>query len=261
VKMSTYEDILYDVTNGVARVTINRPDRMNALRPNSYEELIDALDQAAWDEQVGVIVLTGAGDRAFCIGGDNAQGKSERRGRGIIGVPVEYIHSLIRDAPKPVIARVNGYAIGGGNVLATLCDLTIAAESAQFGQVGPKVGSVDPGYGTAYLARVVGEKKAREMWYLCRRYTATEAVAMGLANVCVPDEQLDEEVQKWCDELMERSPTALAIAKRSFNADTEHLRGVALAGFQTVGLYYNTDEAKEMGAAFKERRKPNVRGD
>lgn len=259
--MSTYEDILYDVTNGVARVTINRPDRMNALRPNSYEELIDALDQAAWDEQVGVIVLTGAGDRAFCIGGDNAQGKSERRGRGIIGVPVEYIHSLIRDAPKPVIARVNGYAIGGGNVLATLCDLTIAAESAQFGQVGPKVGSVDPGYGTAYLARIVGEKKAREMWYLCRRYTATEAVAMGLANVCVPDEQLDEEVQKWCDELMERSPTALAIAKRSFNADTEHLRGVALAGFQTVGLYYNTDEAKEMGAAFKERRKPNVRGD
>ena len=259
--MSTYEDILYDVTNGVARVTINRPDRMNALRPNSYEELIDALDQAAWDEQVGVIVLTGAGDRAFCIGGDNAQGKSERRGRGIIGVPIEYIHSLIRDAPKPVIARVNGYAIGGGNVLATLCDLTIAAESAQFGQVGPKVGSVDPGYGTAYLARVVGEKKAREMWYLCRRYTATEAVAMGLANVCVPDEQLEEEVQKWCDELMERSPTALAIAKRSFNADTEHLRGVALAGFQTVGLYYNTDEAKEMGAAFKERRKPNVRGD
>ena len=259
--MSTYEDILYDLTNGVARVTINRPDRMNALRPNSYEELIDALDQAAWDEQVGVIVLTGAGDRAFCIGGDNAQGKSERRGRGIIGVPVEYIHSLIRDAPKPVIARVNGYAIGGGNVLATLCDLTIAAESAQFGQVGPKVGSVDPGYGTAYLARIVGEKKAREMWYLCRRYTATEAVAMGLANVCVPDEQLDEEVQKWCDELMERSPTALAIAKRSFNADTEHLRGVALAGFQTVGLYYNTDEAKEMGAAFKERRKPNVRGD
>lgn len=259
--MSTYEDILYDVTNGVARVTINRPDRMNALRPNSYEELIDALDHAAWDEQVGVIVLTGAGDRAFCIGGDNAQGKSERRGRGIIGVPVEYIHSLIRDAPKPVIARVNGYAIGGGNVLATLCDLTIAAESAQFGQVGPKVGSVDPGYGTAYLARIVGEKKAREMWYLCRRYTATEAVDMGLANVCVPDEQLDEEVQKWCDELMERSPTALAIAKRSFNADTEHLRGVALAGFQTVGLYYNTDEAKEMGAAFKERRKPNVRGD
>ena len=259
--MSTYEDILYDVTDGVARVTINRPDRMNALRPNSYEELIDALDQAAWDEQVGVIVLTGAGDRAFCIGGDNAQGKSERRGRGIIGVPVEYIHSLIRDAPKPVIARVNGYAIGGGNVLATLCDLTIAAESAQFGQVGPKVGSVDPGYGTAYLARVVGEKKAREMWYLCRRYTATEAVAMGLANVCVPDEQLDEEVHKWCDELMERSPTALAIAKRSFNADTEHLRGVALAGFQTVGLYYNTDEAKEMGAAFKERRKPKLRGD
>jgi 2-ketocyclohexanecarboxyl-CoA hydrolase len=257
--MQTYEDLLYDIEDGVATITINRPDRMNALRPNSYEELIDALDRSAWDETVGVIVLTGAGERAFCIGGDNEKGKSERRGRGIIGVPVEYIHTLIRDAPKPVIARVNGYAIGGGNVLATLCDLTIAAESAQFGQVGPKVGSVDPGYGTAYLSRVVGEKKAREMWYMCRRYSAAEAVDMGLANVCVPDAELDAEVRSWCNELLERSPMALSIAKRSFNADTEHLRGVALAGFQTVGLYYSTDEAKETAAAFKERRKPNFR--
>ena len=257
--MSQDQDILYDVSDGVATITINRPQRMNALAPNSYEQLIVALDDAAWDEQVGVVVLTGAGDKAFCIGGDNASGKSERRGRGIIGVPIENIHTLIRDTPKPVIARVNGYAIGGGNVLATLCDLTIAAQSAQFGQVGPKVGSVDPGYGTAYLARVVGEKKAREMWYLCRRYSAAEALTMGLANVVVADAELDAEVRKWCDELMQRSPTALAIAKRSFNADTEHLRGIALSGFETVRLYYNTDEAKEMGAAFRERRPPRLR--
>jgi 2-ketocyclohexanecarboxyl-CoA hydrolase len=258
--MSEYKDILYDVTDGAATITINRPERMNALAPNSYEELIDALEQAAWDESVGVIVLTGAGNKAFCIGGDNASGKSERRGRGIIGVPIEYIHTLLRDAPKPAIARVNGYAIGGGNVLATLCDMTIAAQSAQFGQVGPKVGSVDPGFGTAYLARVIGEKKAREMWYMCRRYTADEALAMGLVNAVVPDAELDAEVRKWCDELMQRSPIALAIAKRSFNADTEHIRGIALSGFEAVKLYYDTDEAKEMSAAFKERRPPKLRG-
>ncbi len=256
---SDYQDILYAVDDGVATITINRPDRLNALRPQTYEEIIRALVDTAWDESIGVIVLTGAGERAFCIGGDNAQGKSERQGRGVIGVPVEYIHTLIRDAPKPVIARVNGYAIGGGNVLATLCDLTIAAESAQFGQVGPKVGSVDPGYGTAYLARIIGEKKAREMWYLCRRYTAKEAEAMGLVNAVVPDAELDAEVRRWCDELLERSPRALAIAKRSFNSDTEHLRGVSLAGFEAVNLYYATDEAKEAGAAFKEKRKPRFR--
>ncbi|MCB1740231.1 MAG: enoyl-CoA hydratase/isomerase family protein [Gammaproteobacteria bacterium] len=257
--MSEFEDILYDHSDGVVTITINRPERLNALRPRSYEELIQALDQAAWDNSVGVIVLTGAGNRAFCIGGDNSDGKSERRGRGTIGVPVEYIHTLLRDAPKPVIARVNGFAIGGGNVLATLCDLTIAARSAQFGQVGPKVGSVDPGYGTAYLARIIGEKKAREMWYLCRRYTAEQAEAMGLVNMVVDDDALDDEVRRWCDELLERSPMALAIAKRSFNADTEHLRGVSLAGFQAVNLYYQSDEAKEAGQAFKEKRKPRFR--
>ncbi|MEM7408245.1 MAG: enoyl-CoA hydratase-related protein [Pseudomonadota bacterium] len=257
--MADYDDLKYDVTDGVATITINRPERMNALRPQTYEELIDALSEAAWSDAIGVIVLTGAGDRAFCIGGDNADGKSERRGRGVIGVPIETIHTLIRDAPKPVIARVNGYAIGGGNVLATLCDLTIASATAQFGQVGPKVGSVDPGFGTAYLARAIGEKRAREFWYLCRRYTAEQALQMGLANAVVPPDDLDAEVRRWCDELLERSPTALAIAKRSFNADTEHLRGVALAGFEAVKLYYDTAEAKEMSAAFKERRKPHIR--
>lgn len=254
-----YEDLLYEERDGVATITINRPERMNATRKATYYELLDALKRAGWDEAIGVVVLTGAGDKAFCIGGDNADAKSERKGRGIIGVPVEEIHTTIRDIPKPVIAKVRGFAIGGGNVLATLCDLTIAAESAQFGQVGPKVGSVDPGFGTAYLAHIVGEKKAREIWYLCRRYTARQAMDMGLVNQVVADQDLDAEVAQWCAEVMERSPTAIALAKRSFNAATENLRGVSLLGFEAVNLYYGTDEAKEMSAAFKERRKPNVR--
>lgn len=254
-----YEDLLYDEAGGVATITINRPDRMNATRQTTYYELIDALQRAGWDNTVGVVVLTGAGEKAFCIGGDNSDAKSERRGRGVIGVPVEEIHTIIRDIPKPVIAKVRGYAIGGGNVLATLCDMTIAGESAQFGQVGPKVGSVDPGWGTAYLAHIIGEKKAREMWYLCRRYTARQAMDMGLVNAVVADADLDAEVAQWCAEIMDRSPTAIALAKRSFNAATESLRGISLMGFEAVNLYYNTDEAKEMSASFKERRKPNVR--
>ena len=155
-------------------------------------------------------------------------------------MPVDELHSAIRDAPKPVIARVQGYAIGGGNVLAALCDLTIASEGAQFGQVGPKVGSVDPGFGTAYLARVVGEKKAKEMWYLCRRYTATEALEMGLCNVVVAEGELDQEIDRWCKELLERSPTAIAIAKRSFNADTDHIRGIGNLGIEALALFYQT---------------------
>ena len=169
------------------------------------------------------------------------------------------MHTAIRDAAKPVIAKVRGYAIGGGNVLATLCDLTLAAESAIFGQVGPKMGSVDPGFGTAYLARVVGEKKAREMWYLCRRYSAAEALAMGLVNAVFPDDQLDAGVAEWCAELVERSPTAIALAKTSFNADSESIRGLGGMAFQAVALYYGTDESKEGVAALKAKRKPNFR--
>ena len=169
------------------------------------------------------------------------------------------MQSLIRDVPKPVIARVQGFAIGGGNVLATLCDLTIASEKAVFGQVGPKVGSVDPGFGTAYLARLVGEKRAREIWYLCRRYSAKEALDMGLVNAVVPHDKLDEEVDKWCAEIRERSPTAIAIAKRSFNADTEQLRGLSSLGFEAVSLFYNTEESKEGGRAFREKRPPKFR--
>jgi len=258
--MTAYKDITYDVyPAGVARITINRPDKYNAFRALTVDELIDAFQHAGWDKSVGVIVLTGAGDKAFSTGGDQSAHDGQYDGRGTVGLPVEELQTLMRDVPKPVIARVAGFAVGGGNVLATICDLTIASDRAQFGQVGPKVGSVDPGFGTAYLARIVGEKKAREIWYLCKRYTAAEALTMGLVNVVVPHEELDAEVDRWCAELMERSPTALALAKRSFNADTESIRGISSMGMQALSLYYDTDESKEGGIAFREKRKPNFR--
>ena len=255
----TYEDILYDVKNGVATITINRPDKYNAFRGKTCEELIHAFNRAGWDRTIGVIVLAGAGDKAFCTGGDQSAHDGQYDGRGTIGLPMEELHSIIRDVPKPVIAKVQGFAIGGGNVLCTICDLTIAGEKAVFGQVGPKVGSVDPGFGTALLARVVGEKKAREIWYMCRRYSAAEALAMGLVNRVVPNDRLDEEVDAWCAEIMEKSPGAIAIAKRSFNADTEHQRGIAGLGMYALSLYYDTDESKEGGIAFREKRKPDFR--
>ncbi len=254
-----YEDILYDVQAGVATITINRPKALNAFRAKTCEELIDAFGQASWDADIGVIVLTGAGERAFSTGGDQSSHDGGYGGRGMLGLPVEELHSAIRDAPKPVIARVRGYAIGGGNVLCTVCDLTIAADDAVFGQGGPKVGSVDPGFGTAHLARLVGEKKAREIWFLCRRYRANEALAMGLVNAVVPPAELDAEVRRWCDEILAMSPTAIAIAKRSFNADTDHIRGIAGLGMQAVRLYYETPEAREGVQAFKEKRKPDFR--
>jgi 2-ketocyclohexanecarboxyl-CoA hydrolase len=254
-----YEDILYEVNDGVATITINRPDKYNAFRGQTCEELIHAFNRAGWDKSIGVIVLTGAGDKSFCTGGDQSAHAGAYDGRGTIGLPIEEVQTVIRDVPKPVIARVQGYAVGGGNVLATLCDLTIASDRAQFGQVGPKVGSVDPGFGTAFLAQVVGEKRAREMWYLCRRYTAQQAYEMGLVNVVVPHDELDGEVATWCAELMERSPTALAIAKRSFNAATESFRGLASLGMQSLALYYDTEESKEGVRAFQEKRKPDFR--
>ena len=254
--MSNYQDILYDETDGVATITFNRPEKLNAFRMITYGEVADAIHEAGWNKKIGVIVLTGAG-RAFGVGGDSSDKKSERRGRGMLGVPVEEVHAAIRDVPKPVIAKVRGYAIGGGNVLATLCDLTIAAESAQFGQVGPKVGSVDPGFGTAYLARIIGEKRARELWYLCRRYSAAEAKEMGLVNKVVPDDELDAEVRRWCDEILQCSPTAIALAKRSFNADSENIRGISLMALNAVKLFYDTEESKEGVRAFTERRAPD----
>ena len=254
-----YQDILYNEADGVATITIDRPEKMNAFRGQTCEELIHAFNRAGWNKDIGVIVLTGAGDRAFCTGGDQSAHEGTYDGRGTIGLPVEELQSVIRDVPKPVIARVQGYAIGGGNVLAVICDLTIAADTAQFGQVGPKVGSVDPGFGTAYLAQVVGEKKAREIWYLCRRYMGEQAVEMGLANTVVPADELDAEVDRWCVEILERSPTAIAIAKRSFNAATENLRGISSMGMQALALYYDTDESREGVTAFMEKRKPDFR--
>ncbi len=254
-----YQDILFRVNDNVAHITINRPKVMNAFRGQTCEELIHAFNRAGWDKSVGVIVFGGAGDRAFCTGGDQSAHDGQYDGRGIIGLPVEELQGIIREVPKPVIARVQGYAIGGGNVLATICDLTIASEKAIFGQVGPKMGSVDPGFGTAYLARVVGEKKAREIWYLCRRYTAAEALAMGLVNKVVPHEDLDQEIAAWCAEIVERSPTAIAIAKRSFNAESDNLTGISGMGMQALTMYYASDESKEGVRAFNEKRKPDFR--
>src|SRR5438105_13092796 len=260
-----YQDILYDKRDGIATITINRPAVLNAFRAETVEEMLGAMRDAEDDEEIGVIVLAGAGDRAFCSGGDNSaraagsQSDKGYGGRGLVGLPIEELHGMIRESRKPVIAKVQGYAIGGGNVLATVCDLTIASEKAVFGQVGPKVGSVDPGFGTAYLARLVGEKRAREIWYLCRRYTAKEALDMGMVNAVVPADKLDEEVDKWCAEIREKSPTALAIAKRSFNADSENLRAIGALGFEALALFYGTEESKEGGRAFREKRPPRFR--
>jgi 2-ketocyclohexanecarboxyl-CoA hydrolase len=260
VTESNYEDILYEKVERVATITFNRPDRLNAFRAQTYAEVTDAINRAGWDRGIGAIVLTGAGERAFGVGGDvKAEVKADRvgQGRGTVGNSVEELQTVIRDVPKPVIAKVRGYAIGAHNVIVTLCDLAIAGESAVFGQAGPRVGSVDPGFGTALLARVVGEKRAREMWYLCRKYPAAEAFQMGLVNRVVPDSELDAEVATWCAEINERSPTAIAIAKRSFNADSESIRGIGMLGFQALALYFGTEEAKEGGNAFREKRPPD----
>jgi 2-ketocyclohexanecarboxyl-CoA hydrolase len=254
-----YEDIIYHADSGVATITINRPQKFNAFRGKTCEELISAFHRAGWNRDIGVIVLTGAGEKAFCTGGDQSAHEGSYDGRGMIGLPIEDLQRVIRDVPKPVIAKVRGYAIGGGNVLALICDLTIAAESAVFGQVGPKMGSVDPGFGTAYMARVIGEKRAREVWYLCRRYSARDALAMGMVNAVVPDGELDAEVARWCAEIVEKSPTAIAIAKRSFNADSAGITGIGDMGMQALAMYYQTDESKEGVQALKEKRKPEFR--
>jgi len=255
-----YQDILYDKRDGVATITINRPAVMNAFRAETVEEMLVAMRDAEDDRAIGVIVLAGAGERAFCAGGDNSSRDGGYGGRGLVGLPIEELHSAIRDSRKPVIAKVQGYAIGGGNVLATVCDLTIASDKAVFGQVGPRVGSVDPGWGTAYLSRLVGEKRAREIWFLCRRYSAAEAFQMGLVNKVVPAADLDAEVLSWCREILALSPTAIAIAKRSFNADSENIKGIGALGFEALALYYNTEEAKEGTQAFLEKRRPDFRG-
>ncbi|AMX82519.1 1,4-dihydroxy-2-naphthoyl-CoA synthase [Geobacillus subterraneus] len=259
VKEYDYEDIIYETYNGIAKITINRPEVHNAFRPKTVNEMIDAFSRARDDSNIGVIILTGAGGKAFCSGGD----QKVRGHGGYVGedeIPrlnVLDLQRLIRVIPKPVIAMVAGYAIGGGHVLHVVCDLTIAADNAIFGQTGPKVGSFDGGYGAGYLARIVGHKKAREIWYLCRQYNAQEALEMGLVNKVVPLEQLEEETVKWAQEILEKSPTAIRFLKAAFNADSDGLAGIQqLAGDATL-LFYTTEEAKEGMRAFKEKRKPD----
>ncbi|MDD2496798.1 MAG: 1,4-dihydroxy-2-naphthoyl-CoA synthase [Desulfitobacteriaceae bacterium] len=260
-----YEDILYETYAGIAKITINRPEVRNAFRPKTIMELIDAFTVVRDDSQIGVIILTGANHgqgqdkEAFCSGGD----QRVRGSGGYVGddqIPrlnVLDLQHLIRSIPKPVIAMVNGYAIGGGHVLHIVCDLTIASENAKFGQTGPKVGSFDAGYGAGYLARIIGHKKAREIWYLCRQYSAQEALEMGLVNTVVPFKQLEEETVKWAKEILQHSPTALRFLKASFNADTDGLAGLQqLAGDATL-LFYTTDEAKEGRDAFNQKRNPD----
>ena len=258
-KVRDYEDILYEQIDGVAKITINRPQVRNAFRPETVAEMMDAFAGARDDAGVGVVLLTGAGRDAFCSGGD----QRVRGDAGYVGadrVPrlnVLDLQRMIRTLPKPVIAVVAGYAIGGGHVLHVVCDLTIAADNAVFGQTGPKVGSFDGGYGACYLARIVGHKKAREIWYLCRQYTAQEALAMGLVNAVVPLDQLEDEAVRWAKELLERSPMALRVLKAAFNADTDGLAGLQqLAGDATL-LYYMSAEAQEGRNAYLEKRRPN----
>ncbi|ENP2379103.1 1,4-dihydroxy-2-naphthoyl-CoA synthase, partial [Staphylococcus pseudintermedius] len=226
--LKEYKEIKYEFFEGIAKVTINRPEVHNAFTPNTVQEMIDAFTRARDDERVGVIVLTGEGDKAFCSGGD----QKVRGHGGYVGddqIPrlnVLDLQRLIRIIPKPVIAMVKGYAIGGGNVLQVVCDLTIAADNAKFGQTGPKVGSFDAGYGSGYLARIVGHKKAREIWYLCRQYDAQQALDMGMANTVVPLADIEDETVQWCKEIMRHSPTALRFLKAAMNADTDGLAGL-----------------------------------
>ncbi|MGL4831831.1 MAG: 1,4-dihydroxy-2-naphthoyl-CoA synthase, partial [Propionibacteriaceae bacterium] len=254
-----YSDILFEQTGRIAKITINRPEVHNAFTPRTVTELIDAFTRARDDSSIGVIILTGAGDKAFCSGGD----QSVRGNGGYVGddgIPrlnVLDLQRLIRVLPKPVVAMVKGWSIGGGNVLQLVCDLTIAADNAMFGQTGPKVGSFDAGYGSGYLARVVGHKKAKEVWFMCRQYSAAEALEMGWINTVVPLAQVEEETLSWCDEMLTKSPTALRLIKAAMNADTDGLAGIQqLAGDATL-MYYTMDEAKEGKNAFLEKRTPD----
>jgi naphthoate synthase len=253
------EDVRYEVDRGLAWITINRPERFNSFRARTVDELIRCF-KAAWsDTGVGVVALTGAGEQAFCAGGDQKQRQETGDyGPSETGVfEVETLHRVIRDLPKPVIAAVNGVAVGGGHVLHVLCDLTIAASHARFGQAGPRVGSFDAGFGSAYLARILGEKRAREVWYLCRLYDAATMERWGLVNVVVPKEELRAEVRRWADEMLAKSPTALRVLKHSFNADSEAIAGIGTLAFDSLDLFVQTEEAREGIAAFNEKRAPD----
>jgi naphthoate synthase len=266
IKAKNYEDIIYEKMDGIAKITINRPEKRNAFRPETVFEMYDAFSDAREDQKIGVILFTGYGPAqdgkyAFCSGGD----QSIRGDKGYVGkdgVPrlnVLDLQKLIRSIPKVVIALVAGYAIGGGHVLHVICDLTIAADNAIFGQTGPKVGSFDGGFGSSYLARMVGQKKAREIWYLCRQYNAQEALQMGLVNKVVPIDKLEEEGVQWGTEILQHSPMAIRVLKSAFNAELDGQAGIQeLAGNATL-LYYMSEEAQEGKKAYNEKRKPNFK--
>jgi naphthoate synthase len=259
MQLTEFTDVRYEVDRGLAWVTIDRPERYNAFRARTVDEMIFALKTAWADAEVGVVALTGAGDRAFCAGGDQKQrAETGDYGPSETGLfEIEALHRVIRELPKPVIAAVNGVAIGGGHVLHVVCDLTLAAEHARFGQAGPRVGSFDAGFGSAYLARILGDKRAREVWYLCRQYDAATMERWGLVNAVVPGDQLRDEVRRWADEMLAMSPTALRVLKHSFNADTESISGIGSMAFDSLDLFLETDEAAEGVAAFNEKRSPD----
>jgi len=265
-KAKKYQDIIYEKYDGIAKITINRPEVRNAFRPDTVKELFDAFTDAREDSSIGVILLTGKGPAkdgkyAFCSGGDQRI-RADKGYVGKDGVPrlnVLDLQKMIRSIPKVVIAMVAGYAIGGGHVLHVVCDLTIAADNAVFGQTGPKVGSFDGGFGASYLARLVGQKKAREIWYLCRQYSAQEALDMGLVNTIVPVDKLEEEGIKWAKEILTMSPLSIRVLKSAFNAELDGQTGIQeLAGNATL-LYYMCEEAQEGKKAYLEKRKPNFK--
>ena len=255
-----YTEILYHKAEGIAKITINRPQVHNAFTPTTNDEISDALRDAQYDDAIGAIILTGAGDKAFCSGGDQKvrgdAGYVDKQS-GMHRLNVLDLHIQIRRCPKPVIAMVAGWAVGGGCILAYVCDLTIAADNARFGQTGPKVGSFDAGYGSAHLARMVGQKKAREIWYLCRQYDAQQALDMGMVNTVVPLDQLEEETVQWCRETLRNSPMAVRCIKAAINADEDGQAGLMqLAGYAT-SLFYMSDEGQEGRNAFNEKRDPD----
>lgn len=256
----TYSDIRYHKAEGIARITINRPEVRNAFRPLTVNEMRNALQEARDDHGIGVIILTGEGPEAFCSGGDQrirGDAGYEEEGSGVMRLNVLDLQREIRTCPKPVIAMVAGWAVGGGHVLHVVCDLTIAADNARFMQTGPRVGSFDGGFGSSYLARIVGQKKAREIWFLCRPYDAQEALSMGLVNTVVPLDRLEEETVTWCREILEKSPLAIRCLKSAMNADCDGQAGLQeLAGNATL-LFYMTEEGQEGRNAFNEKRDPN----
>ncbi|MCL5962220.1 MAG: enoyl-CoA hydratase-related protein [Chloroflexi bacterium] len=251
-----FEDILYEKKDGIARITMNRPRILNAFRTLTLKEMTLAFQDAEDDQSVGVVILTGAGDRAFCVGGDSKESPDG-------GYPYDNLrwhsrlHQAIRFIPKPVIAAVNGWCIGGGNVMCTVADLAIASETARFGQAGPKVGSFDAGFGAAYLSRIIGEKKAREFWFLCRNYSAQEALEMGLINKVVAPDKLMEETEAWCREILALSPTSLRFLKTTMNADSDSIFGLAGTAASGLWLYWQSEEAKEGRKAYEGKRRAN----